>query len=105
MRAVAALGLLLLAACSTSPSSGAAAHSPTPSRSYLLPPVSPAPVASASGCYLPICWSEGYVPSVAHTGVVHYPQGDVQGESTMVVRSPNDTIVATAATYDRVVQR
>jgi hypothetical protein len=42
---------------------------------------------------------------VAHTGFFHYPQGDIQGESTMVVRSPNDTFVAIASTYDRVVQR
>ena len=82
-----------------------AAHSPSPSRPYLLPPVSPAPVASAPDCYLPIYWYEGDVPSLAHTGLFHYPQGDVQGESTMVVRSPNDTFVAPAATYDRVVQR
>jgi len=42
---------------------------------------------------------------MAHTGFFHYPQGDIQGESTMVVRSPNDTFVAPAATYDRVVER
>src|SRR6266852_3453251 len=90
MRAVAAIGLLLLAACS----------SPAPSA-----PASPAAVASAPACSLPVYWYEGDVPSMAHTGLFQYPQGDVQGESTMVVRSPNDTFVAPAATYDRVVQR
>jgi hypothetical protein len=104
MRALAALGLILLGACSSAPSA-AVATSPAPSRSYLLPPVSPAPVALASDCYLPIYWYEGDVTSVAHTGFFHYPTGDAQGESTMVSRSPNDTFLPSAATYDRVVRR
>src|SRR5260370_9111007 len=90
MRASAALGLLLLAACS-SPASSA--------------PAPPTPVASALSCSLPIYWYEGDVPSVVHTGFFHYPQGDIQGESPMAVRSANDTFVAPGATYDRVVQR
>src|SRR5260370_11109367 len=90
MRAFAALGLLLLAACS-SPASSA----PGPST----------PVASALSCSLPIYWYEGDVPTVVHTGFFHYPQGDIQGESPMAVRSANDTFVAPGATYDRVVQR
>jgi hypothetical protein len=104
MRAIAALGFMLLGACSAAPSA-AVATSPTPSRSFLLPPVSPAPVASASDCYVPIYWYEGDAPSTAHTGFLHYPAGDVQGASTMLVRSPNDTFLAPAATYDRVVKR
>jgi hypothetical protein len=105
MRTLAAVGLVLLAACNSSPSSGVAAHSPAPSRSYLLPPISPAPVASAGDCYLPIYWYAGDVPSTVHTGFFHYPNGEVQGETSVRVRSANDTFVADAATYDRAVNR
>lgn len=91
MLRVAALGLLLLASCSP-PSSAAATNSP-------------APLASAAGCLLPIYWFEGDVPSTPHTGFFQYPKGGVQSESTMVVRSPNTSFVAPAATYDRVVGR
>jgi hypothetical protein len=88
MLRVAAVGLLLLASCSA-PSSAAATSSPAP----------------AASCLLPIYWFEGDVPNTVHTGFFSYPGGRVQGETNTVVRSPNDTFVAPAATYDRVVGR
>jgi hypothetical protein len=91
MRRVAALGLLLLAACSSTPSA--------------VVTRSPAPVASGSDCFLPIYWNDGSVVNTVQTAFFSYPSGTVQGQTSLVVRSANDTFVAPVATYDRVVQR
>jgi hypothetical protein len=73
--------------------------------SYPLPPTSPAPVASASDCFLPIYWSAGDTANTLHTAFFHYPAGNVLGDTSIPVTSTNQSFAADRATYDRAVNR
>jgi hypothetical protein len=91
----------LFCACG-SPTSGVVAH-PTPTIS--LPPISPAPVASAPGCNLPIYWSTTITSNTIHAGFYHYPEGDVQGNTSVTEIAASQSFFESTATYDRPVNR
>jgi hypothetical protein len=100
-RLIATLMFLLLSGCaSTSP--GVTAHSPAVSS---LPPISPAPVATAPACNLPIYWSTTIMSNTIHAGFFHYPEGGVQGDIPMTEDPSSQSFFESMATYDRAVNR
>ena len=128
MRVIAVVSLLLLTACgssssalvlrSASPSSTrtaaasaspSAATSPSPSPSsspftITLPPISPAPIAPAGQCYLPIYWSPGVYAST-DAGFLAYPGGNVEGSTPVLADPAQAAYFRPVATYDRAVGR
>jgi hypothetical protein len=135
MRGAALLSLLVLAACgsssaqvagATSPSPPASAYaspspSPPPSPSaiasptatataypttFALPPISPAPIAPAGQCFLPVTFftDPGNSPTFS-AGFLQYPSGVLQAANTITLKAPSSPFYFLGATYDRSVAR
>jgi hypothetical protein len=104
VRALAAMGLVVLAACACVSTQATATSSPSVAPSArpalpILPPVSPAPTAEAPDCYLPVYWY-GQDGNSFQTGFLRYPEGTLQGPQSMPIGHTNGGM-----TYDRTVNR
>ncbi len=76
-----------------------------PTTGASLPPITHAPVAAAPDCYLPVYWSTTVTSNTVHAGFFRYPEGGVQGDTSMAEGSDSDLFSGLTATYDRAVNR
>lgn len=91
----------MFSACASA-GEGAVAHSPATAP---LPPISQAPVATSSDCYLPVYWSTTIISNTIHAGFYHYPGGGVQGDTSMTEDSASQSFFDLTAAYDRAINR